>query len=114
MLNKKIYVIYECGYTHVAEFEDKEEANNFCKNVNTKTIKKKVKGKIVIKEKKVIRFHVKEIEKQVKGTLAVEGIKPSIEGEKITNKFLNGYIESDTAINQIKEYHLNKGGVIND
>ena len=50
--------------------------------------------------------NVEWIKRQVKGTMAVEGIKPSKEGEKITNLFLKGRIDSKTAIKQIKKYHL--------
>ena len=56
---------------------------------------------------------IKSIERSVKGSLAIEGVKPSKTGECITKSYLNGEITSNTAIKKIKEYHL-KGGVCND
>ncbi len=47
---------------------------------------------------------VEGIENQIKGTMAVEGIKPSKEGEKITNSFLKGEISSEEALRKIKKY----------
>jgi hypothetical protein len=47
---------------------------------------------------------VKRIENSVKATLLVEGKKPSNQGENITNLFLNGKIDSKTAIKEIKKY----------
>ena len=52
------------------------------------------------------------IEKQVKGTMAVENKKPSKQGENITNLYLTGKINSETAIKQIIKYY--KGGNSSD
>jgi hypothetical protein len=42
----------------------------------------------------------------VKGTMAIEGLKISKQGENITDLFLTGKIDSKTAIAQIIKYHL--------
>jgi hypothetical protein len=42
----------------------------------------------------------------VKGTMAIEGLKPSKQGENITSLFLTGRIDSKTAIEQIIKYHM--------
>ena len=47
---------------------------------------------------------IKKIEKSVKATMAIEGLKPSKQGENITNLYLRGKIDSETAIEQIKKY----------
>jgi len=42
----------------------------------------------------------------VKGTMELEGLKPSKQGENITSLFLTGRIDSRTAIEQIIKYHM--------
>ena len=49
---------------------------------------------------------IENIENNVKGSLAVEGAKPSKIGESITRQFLKGQITSDKAIKLIKIYYL--------
>jgi len=49
-------------------------------------------------------FDIKKIENNVKATMAIEGLKPSRQGENITNLYLHGKIDSKTAIEQIKKY----------
>ena len=48
---------------------------------------------------------IKNIEKQVKATLEIEGLSPSKQGKNITNLFLNGKIDSKTAIKQIIKFY---------
>ena len=45
------------------------------------------------------------IENNVKGSLAIEGIEPSISGQKITRMFLQKKINSVQAIERIKRLH---------
>jgi len=47
---------------------------------------------------------IKKVESSVKGTMAIEGLKSSKQGENITNLYLRGKIDSKTAIEQIKKY----------
>jgi hypothetical protein len=47
---------------------------------------------------------ITQIENSVKATLQVEGVKPSRQGENITNLYLQGKIDSKTAIEQILKY----------
>lgn len=47
---------------------------------------------------------IERIENSVKGTLAIEGKKPSIYGRNITNLYLNKKISSETAIRSIKKF----------
>lgn len=47
--------------------------------------------------------------RSVKGTMAIEGIAPSKQGENITDLYLNGRIDSNTAIEQIIKFHLGGG-----
>ncbi|MFA5460048.1 MAG: antitoxin VbhA family protein [Candidatus Paceibacterota bacterium] len=47
---------------------------------------------------------IKKVESSVKATMAIEGLKPSKQGENITNLYLRGKIDSKTAIKQIKKY----------
>ena len=49
---------------------------------------------------------IEQIKRSVKGSLAVEGIKPSKKGEQITDLFLNGQITSFEAIKKIKNLYL--------
>ena len=49
---------------------------------------------------------IKAIESNVKATKAIEGLKPSKQGENITHLFLTGKIDSKTAISQIIKFHV--------
>ena len=53
-----------------------------------------------------MKNNVEFIKRNVKATLAVENARPSPEGEKITEKFLNGEITSSEAIRRIKNNYL--------
>jgi hypothetical protein len=47
---------------------------------------------------------IEAIKNSTKGTLRVEGLEPSRQAENINDLFLNGYIDSKTAIEEIKKY----------
>ncbi len=49
-------------------------------------------------------MNIEYIKRSVKATLAIEGAKPSEEGQKITETFLKGEITSDQAVSKIIEY----------
>lgn len=53
------------------------------------------------------------VERNVKATLEHEGQKPSETGQSITHLYLLGKIDSNQAIQMIKNHHLVKGGVSN-
>jgi hypothetical protein len=59
-----------------------------------------------------MKINVEKVEKQLKATLAVENKKPSKQGENITNLYLKGKINSETAIEQIIKHY--KGGNYSD
>ena len=55
---------------------------------------------------------IKEIQNNVSGSLAVEGLTASKKTIEINKKYLTGELNSSEAIESIKNYHL-KGGIKN-
>lgn len=55
------YGIFELGYTTIAVFDNKKEADDLCNKVNTRIVKRKVKGNLIITTKYINRFFVKEV-----------------------------------------------------
>jgi hypothetical protein len=50
------------------------------------------------------KSEIETIKRNCKATLKIEGLEPSRQGQNITNLFLNGKIDSKTAVEQIKKY----------
>jgi hypothetical protein len=53
---------------------------------------------------KLKKSEIETIKRNCKATLKIEGIEPSRQAENINDLFLNGYIDSDTAIKQILKF----------
>lgn len=56
---------------------------------------------------KVKQVNIDRILANASATLAVEGLKPSKAGSRITRQYLEGKISSKEAIQRIKDKHLN-------